>query len=95
LITSKQFFNFHNTNLENVVVLPSTASQILLQRDSNLLAIVCDDLVIRIVDIETHRVVRELTGFRGRILDIVRSLIVFQNCVLTALGRPSRQIPDG
>jgi hypothetical protein len=33
----------------------------------------CDDMVVRIVDVETHKVVRELTGFRGRILDIVRS----------------------
>ncbi|GJJ12631.1 hypothetical protein Clacol_006874 [Clathrus columnatus] len=67
------FFNFHNTALEDVLVLPSTASHILLQRDSNLLAIICDDLMVRIVDIETRRIVRELTGFRGRILDITFS----------------------
>lgn len=65
-----QFFDFHTTALEHVLVLPSTASQILLQRDSNLLGVLCDDLVVRIVDIETHRIVRELSGFRGRILDI-------------------------
>jgi U3 small nucleolar RNA-associated protein 21 len=53
------------------MILPSTATQILLQRDSNLLAVVCDDLVVRIVDIETYRIVRELSGFRGRILDVV------------------------
>lgn len=56
------------------MILPSTATQVLLQRDSNLLAVTCDDLVVRIVDIETHRIVRELSGFRGRILDIVREL---------------------
>lgn len=43
----------------------------LLQRDSGLLAVICDDLVVRIVDIETRRTVRELKGFRGRILDVV------------------------
>lgn len=55
-------------------MLPSTAVSILLHRDSGLLAIVCDDMAVRIVDIETHRVVRELGGFRGRILDIVGHL---------------------
>lgn len=67
------FFDFHTTALEHVLVLPSSASQILLQRDSNLLGVLCDDLIVRIVDIETHRIVRELSGFRGRILDITFS----------------------
>ena len=53
------------------MVLSSTAVSILLQRDSGLLAVVCDDMVVRIIDIETRRIVRELTGFHGRILDIV------------------------
>jgi U3 small nucleolar RNA-associated protein 21 len=44
----------------------------MLQQDSGLLAAVCDDMIIRIIDIETHRVVRELScGVRGRILDVV------------------------
>ncbi len=41
-----------------------------LQRDSGLLAITCDDLV-RLLDIETHRIVREFGGFGGRVLDLV------------------------
>ena len=52
-------------------MLPSSAVSITLQRDSGLLAVLCDDMKIRVVDIETKRVVRELWGFRGRILDIV------------------------
>jgi U3 small nucleolar RNA-associated protein 21 len=52
-------------------VLSSTAVSISLHRDSGLLAVICDDMVVRVVDIETHRVVRELGGFRGRVLDIV------------------------
>lgn len=55
------------------MILPSAAVSILLQRDSGLLAVVCDDMVVRIVDIETRRVVRELGGSRGRVLDIVSS----------------------
>lgn len=46
---------------------------ITLHRDSGLLAVVCDDLVVRLVDIETRRIVRELGGFRGRILDVTFS----------------------
>jgi U3 small nucleolar RNA-associated protein 21 len=66
-----QFFDFHTTKLEHTLTLPSTAVSILLHRDSGLLAVVCDDMVVRVVDIETRRVVRELGGFRGRVLDIV------------------------
>jgi hypothetical protein len=53
------------------LLLPSAATSILLHRDSGLLAVICDDLVVRIVDVETRRIVRELKGFRGRILDVV------------------------
>ncbi|KAJ7063493.1 Utp21 specific WD40 associated putative domain-containing protein [Mycena amicta] len=67
------FFDFHTTKLEQTLTLPSTAVSIMLHRDSGLLAVVCDDMVVRIVDIETRRIVRELGGFRGRILDITFS----------------------
>lgn len=48
-----------------------------LQRNSGLLALTCDDLVVRLVDIETRKVVREFTGFGGRILDLVRAFTLF------------------
>ncbi|TFK42298.1 Utp21-domain-containing protein [Crucibulum laeve] len=67
------FFDFQTTKLEHTLILPSTAVSILLHRDSGLLAVVCDDMVVRVVDIETRRVVRELTGFRGRVLDVTFS----------------------
>lgn len=66
-----QFFDFQTTKLEYTLVLPSSAPSILLHRDNGLLAIICDDMVVRIVDIETRRIVRELTGFQSRVLDIV------------------------
>jgi U3 small nucleolar RNA-associated protein 21 len=66
-----QFFDFHTTNLEHVSILPSAAVSIILHRDSGLLAVVCDDMVVRVVDMETRRIVRELGGFRGRVLDVV------------------------
>ncbi|KAI8062716.1 Utp21 specific WD40 associated putative domain-containing protein [Gongronella butleri] len=42
-------------------------------RDTDLLAVVCDDLGIRIIDIETYRVVREFWGHRNRITDMTFS----------------------
>ena len=57
---------------------------ITLHRDSGLLAVICDDLVVRIVDIETRRIVRELGGFRGRILDLVSSTTV---CIADGYSR--------
>jgi U3 small nucleolar RNA-associated protein 21 len=51
--------------------LDSSITALDLQRDSGLLSVICDDLVVRVVDVETRRVVRELRGFKGRILDTV------------------------
>ena len=78
-------------------MLPSAATLILLHRDSGLLAVICDDLVVRIVDIETRRVVRELKGFRGRILDLVRGPAFSLNSTSGSKepGRLSRQTPVG
>ncbi|KIY43473.1 Utp21-domain-containing protein [Fistulina hepatica ATCC 64428] len=67
------FFDFHTAKLEHTVVLPSATVALSFQRQSGLLAIVCDDLCIRVLDVETRKVVRELTGFKGRILDITFS----------------------
>lgn len=51
--------------------LSSSITKLDLQRDNGLLAAICDDLTVRLVDIETRRVVRELRGFKGRVLDTV------------------------
>lgn len=64
------FFDFHTTERIHEMELDSSITALDLQRDSGLLACLCDDLVIRLVDIETRRVVRELRGFKGRILDM-------------------------
>lgn len=69
------------------MTMPSTITQINLNRDSGLLAVVCDDLVVRLIDIETRRIVRELAGFRGRVLDLV-SLIRMCASDLGLIGVP-------
>jgi U3 small nucleolar RNA-associated protein 21 len=75
-----------------ILPLESSVTALELHRDSGLLAVTCDDLAIRLVDIETRRVVRELRGFKGRILDVVRRSST-QWSPLTS--RHSRRTPDG
>ncbi|CAE7205857.1 unnamed protein product [Rhizoctonia solani] len=70
LTGSIHFFDFHTTVKIDQLDIPSTAVSIELQRDSGLLAIICDDLAVRIADVETRKVVRELKGFGARVLDV-------------------------
>lgn len=65
------FFDFHTGKLEDTVLLPASVESIQLSRENGLLAATCDDLVVRLVDIETRQVVREFGGFGGRVLDLV------------------------
>lgn len=67
------FFDFHTAKLEKTLVLPCSALSTTLHRDSGLLAAVCDDRIVRLIDIETRRVVRELRGHRSRVLDLTFS----------------------
>ena len=91
-----QFFDFQTAKLEYTLVLPSTAPSILLHRDNGLLAIICDDMVVRIVDIETRRIVRELSGFQSRVLDIVSHVtILFQRLPFKYTYRLSPLIHGG
>lgn len=69
------------------MVLSSAATAILLHRDNGLLAVICDDLVVRIVDIETRRMVRELKGFCGRVLDVVRDSVFGSNVISCLTNR--------
>ncbi|KAF6761650.1 quinon protein alcohol dehydrogenase-like superfamily [Ephemerocybe angulata] len=64
------FYDFRTAVCEPTLVLPSTATGVVLQRESGLLAVVCDDLVVRVVDLETRKVVREMGGFRGIFLPL-------------------------
>ncbi|KDN39399.1 WD40 repeat-like protein [Tilletiaria anomala UBC 951] len=64
------FFDFYTTDLIATLPLESSPSTVYLHQDSNLLAVACDDLTVLLVDIETRRVVREFSGFRGRVLDL-------------------------
>ncbi|KAF9344305.1 hypothetical protein BGX34_005797, partial [Mortierella sp. NVP85] len=55
---------------EHTMEMPSPITHILLYPENNHLAVICDDLCIRIVDVENRRVVREFWGHSNRITDM-------------------------
>lgn len=63
------YFDFHTARLLASAQLAPGISGLRLHRASHLLAVLCDDLVLLVVDVETRRVARRFRGFRGRILD--------------------------
>lgn len=82
------------------ISLGASVTSILLQRDNGLLAAICDDLTLKIVDIETRRVVRQLAGPRGQILDVAFSpdsrwvIITSQDSVIRTYDVPTGQLVD-
>ncbi|KAM0791653.1 hypothetical protein ACM66B_006089 [Microbotryomycetes sp. NB124-2] len=97
---SLHFFDFLLMRLLFTVQLPASVAAIHLQRENNLMAAVCDDLVVRIVDIETRKVVRELSGPRGQILDIAFSpdsrwlITTSQDSIVRTFDIPTGQLID-
>ncbi|KAJ4487730.1 Utp21 specific WD40 associated putative domain-containing protein [Lentinula aciculospora] len=94
------FFDFHTADLEHTVILPSAAVSMMLQRDNGLLAVVCDDMIVRLVDIETRSIVREFGGFRGRVLDITFSpdsrwlITTSLDCIIRTFDIPTGRLID-
>jgi len=72
-----------------------------LYRNSDLLALACDDLCIRVVDTETKKVVRELWGAGGRISDFCFSndgrwiLSASTDSILRIYDLPTGHLIDG
>ncbi|KAH7102300.1 Utp21-domain-containing protein [Auriculariales sp. MPI-PUGE-AT-0066] len=93
------FFDFHSGAVQNTLNIKSSVDQIELQTDSNLLAAVCGDRVVRIIDIETHRVVRELPC-RDRIRDLTWSadsrwiVVACYDRVIRTFDVPSGRLVD-
>ncbi|GAA5874734.1 hypothetical protein JCM16303_002966 [Sporobolomyces ruberrimus] len=94
------FFDFQTMKLLSTLTLSASVTSILLQRDNSLLAAVCDDLVVRVVDIETKRVVRELAGARGQILDLAFSpdsrwiITTSQDSIIRTFDVPTGNLVD-
>ncbi|KAJ3552995.1 hypothetical protein NM688_g3858 [Phlebia brevispora] len=94
------FFNFHTGELEHTAVLPASVVSITLHRDSGLLAAICEDHIVRIMDIETRRVVRELGGFGNKVLDVTFSpdarwlIATSLDSIIRTFDIPSGQLID-
>ncbi|GAA6062774.1 hypothetical protein JCM10212_006887 [Sporobolomyces blumeae] len=94
------FFDFQTMKLLSTLTLKASITSILLQRDNSLLAAVCDDLVVRVIDIETKRVVRELAGARGQILDLAFSpdsrwiITASQDSIIRTFDVPTGNLVD-
>ncbi|KAI9220670.1 Utp21 specific WD40 associated putative domain-containing protein [Blastocladiella britannica] len=52
------------------VPLPAPVTQLVAHLDNELIALVSDDLAIRVLDLEARRIVREFWGHRNRITDV-------------------------
>ncbi|KAH8913884.1 WD40 repeat-like protein, partial [Atractiella rhizophila] len=63
------WFDFHSASVVGTISVGAGISKTSLKRENGLLLIVCDDFKVRLIDIETRKVVREFGGFHGRILD--------------------------
>ncbi|ESO94510.1 hypothetical protein LOTGIDRAFT_215492 [Lottia gigantea] len=70
---SLKFWKFHKPKLLESISLSTDISQILLHRESSMLAVVLDDFTISIVDIDTHREVRKFEGHSNRVTDLTFS----------------------
>lgn len=104
------FFDFHTTQHLHSLVLPPTPDSptsggsvfsLTLQRDSNLLAIICSaPHRVLLVDIETRRIVRELKAFPAKILDLAFSpdsrwiIAGSQDAVIRTFDIPSGSLVD-
>ncbi|KAG0225327.1 Utp21 specific WD40 associated putative domain-containing protein [Mortierella sp. GBAus27b] len=70
---SLKMWDIKTGKCEHSIEMPSPITQILLYQENNHLAVICDDLCIRIVDVENRRVVREFWGHSNRITDMTFS----------------------
>ncbi|TPX62210.1 hypothetical protein SpCBS45565_g07059 [Spizellomyces sp. 'palustris'] len=65
-----KFWSFQSGALLQTVSLPAPVGSIVLDRESGLLAASSDDFILRVVDIQTMRIVREFSGHRSHITDM-------------------------
>ena len=62
-------FDFNSKQLLKTIRFESCVNFLKLHRQSNILAVITDDLCIRILDLESFRIIREFWGHEARITD--------------------------
>ncbi|KAJ3097176.1 hypothetical protein HDU97_005095 [Phlyctochytrium planicorne] len=68
-----KFWDIHSGRQKFSIQLPSAVSCIEFHRETELLAVACDDLSIRIIDTQSFEIVRVFWGHMNRILDLTFS----------------------
>ncbi|TDH74233.1 hypothetical protein CCR75_001471 [Bremia lactucae] len=68
-----KFWGFQKHELRDEIDVGSPISQMELHRDSNLLGVACDDQVLRLYDVATHKLVRRFAGHSHRVTDMTFS----------------------
>ncbi|KAL3664877.1 hypothetical protein V7S43_010055 [Phytophthora oleae] len=68
-----KFWGFKKHELRFEIDVGSPISQMELHRDSNLLCLACDDQVLRLYDVMTHKLVRRFAGHSHRVTDMTFS----------------------
>src|SRR3990167_1438352 len=64
-----RFWGFDKLEVKSSIDIKSSITQMEYDKESNLLAVIADDLVIRIFDVETKRLVRKFKGHKNQITD--------------------------
>jgi U3 small nucleolar RNA-associated protein 21 len=70
---SIKFWDFKTCKLLETITLPACVSLFKLYDSNRLLAVVTDDMIIRIIDIDTKKIVREFIGHTNRITGLTFS----------------------
>ncbi|RUS31073.1 Utp21 specific WD40 associated putative domain-containing protein [Jimgerdemannia flammicorona] len=68
-----RIWDFQSARLIHSIQLPSSVTSIIFQHESDLLGVASDDLCIRIIDVETQKIVREFWGHMNRVTDMTFS----------------------
>ncbi|XP_076844467.1 WD repeat-containing protein 36 [Brachyhypopomus gauderio] len=95
-----KIWKFKSKKLLHTDTLPASPASILLHRDSGMLALALDDFTISILDMETKRTVRRLSGQRGQINDMTFNhdgrwlTVASMDCTIRTWDLPSGSLID-
>ncbi|CAG8520768.1 16389_t:CDS:10 [Dentiscutata erythropus] len=66
-------WDFNTAKIKTTIEIASPISALRFHTENDLLAIVSDDLCIRVIDVETNKIIREFWGHKNRITDLTFS----------------------
>src|SRR5437879_6595359 len=75
-IIIKKICDFNKTKVLDTIDIKSPITLLRFQKKNELLAISSDDLCIRVIDVDTRKIVREFWGHKNRITDLVKTFLI-------------------